>query len=115
MTTRPTTSLLRDDRTWGSTFIIAGTTIGAGMLAMPLTSAGLGFGLTALALINMWALSAYTALQFAEIYRHHSASDGLASLTSHYFGAAGKWSVTAVLLLFMYAISAAYISAGVGW
>ncbi|RTR25924.1 aromatic amino acid transport family protein [Deinococcus radiophilus] len=114
MTTRPTTSLLRDDRTWGSTFIIAGTTIGAGMLAMPLTSAGLGFGLTALALINMWALSAYTALQFAEIYRHHSASDGLASLTSHYFGAAGKWSVTAVLLLFMYAISAAYISAGGG-
>ncbi|MDO4264786.1 MAG: aromatic amino acid transport family protein [Deinococcus sp.] len=101
-------------RTWGSALIIAGTTIGAGMLAMPLTSAGMGFGLTALALLSMWVLSAYTALQFAEVYRHHSSHEGLASLTGHYFGEAGKWAVTVILLLFMYAISAAYISGGGG-
>ncbi|ADY27176.1 Tryptophan/tyrosine permease (plasmid) [Deinococcus proteolyticus MRP] len=101
-------------RTWGSALIIAGTTIGAGMLAMPLTSAGMGFGLTTLALLSMWALSAYTALQFAEVYRHHSAREGLASLAGHYFGPAGKWTVTAILLLFMYAISAAYVNGGGG-
>ena len=32
------------NKTFGSALIIAGTTIGAGMLAMPLTSAGIGFG-----------------------------------------------------------------------
>ena len=32
------------NKTLGSTLIVAGTTIGAGMLAMPLTSAGIGFG-----------------------------------------------------------------------
>ncbi len=82
------------------------------MLAMPLTSAGMGFGLTTLALLSMWALSACTALQFAEVYRSHPAREGLASLTEHYFGPAGKWVVTVILLLFMYAISAAYISGG---
>ena len=35
----------------GSALMIAGTTIGAGMLAMPLTSAGMGFGAT-LALLS---------------------------------------------------------------
>ena len=34
------------NKTFGSALIIAGTTIGAGMLAMPLTSAGIGFGYT---------------------------------------------------------------------
>nr|VUD23743.1 Tyrosine-specific transport protein [Salmonella sp. NCTC 7297] len=35
------------NRTLGSIFIVAGTTIGAGMLAMPLAAAGVGFGVTA--------------------------------------------------------------------
>ena len=34
------------NRTLGSILIVAGTTIGAGMLAMPLASAGVGFGVT---------------------------------------------------------------------
>ncbi|MGL5399589.1 MAG: aromatic amino acid transport family protein, partial [Plesiomonas shigelloides] len=33
-------------RLLGSILIVAGTTIGAGMLAMPLASAGIGFGAT---------------------------------------------------------------------
>ncbi|MEQ4532567.1 MAG: aromatic amino acid transport family protein, partial [Mixta sp.] len=32
------------NRTFGSVFIVAGTTIGAGMLAMPLAAAGIGPG-----------------------------------------------------------------------
>ena len=31
------------NKTVGSTLLVAGTMIGAGMLAMPLTSAGIGF------------------------------------------------------------------------
>lgn len=49
--------------------MIAGTTIGAGMLAMPLTSAGMGFGATALLLVGLWALLAYTGLLFMEVYQ----------------------------------------------
>ncbi|PRM58964.1 Tyrosine-specific transport protein [Haemophilus influenzae] len=44
------------NKTFGSALIIAGTTIGAGMLAMPLTSAGMGFGYTLLLLVGFVGL-----------------------------------------------------------
>lgn len=44
------------NRTLGSIFIVAGTTIGAGMLAMPLAAAGVGFSVTLGLLIGLWAL-----------------------------------------------------------
>ncbi|WP_319950534.1 aromatic amino acid transport family protein, partial [Klebsiella pneumoniae] len=50
------------NRTLGSIFIVAGTTIGAGMLAMPLAAAGVGFSVTLGLLIGLWALMCYTAL-----------------------------------------------------
>ena len=46
--------MLLKNKTLGSALIIAGTAIGAGMLAMPLTSAGIGFGFTAVFLIGLW-------------------------------------------------------------
>ena len=54
------------NKTFGSALIIAGTTIGAGMLAMPLTSAGMGFGYTVLLLVGLWALLVYSGLLFVE-------------------------------------------------
>lgn len=48
------------NRTLGSIFIVAGTTIGAGMLAMPLAAAGVGFSVTLGLLIGLWALMCYT-------------------------------------------------------
>ena len=41
----------------GSALMIAGTTIGAGMLAMPLTSAGMGFGMTLVLLVGLWVIT----------------------------------------------------------
>ena len=57
------------NKTFGSALIIAGTTIGAGMLAMPLTSAGIGFGYTVLLLVGLWALLVYSGLLFVEVYQ----------------------------------------------
>ena len=55
------------NRTLGSILIVAGTTIGAGMLAMPLASAGVGFGVTVVLLVSLWALMCYTALLLLEV------------------------------------------------
>ncbi len=41
------------NKTLGSMLIIAGTTIGAGMLALPLASAGLGFTTALIAMFGM--------------------------------------------------------------
>lgn len=93
--------------------MIAGTTIGAGMLAMPLTSAGMGFGATALLLVGLWALLAYTGLLFMEVYQTAPQKDvGVASLAEQYFGLIGRVLATFSLLVLLYALLAAYITGG---
>ncbi|EKY3117568.1 tyrosine transporter TyrP [Cronobacter turicensis] len=100
------------NRTLGSIFIVAGTTIGAGMLAMPLAAAGVGFGVTALLLFLLWAVMCYTALLLVEVYQHHPASTGLGTLALHYLGKPGQWLAGFSMLFLMYALTAAYISGG---
>ncbi|ELY4523029.1 tyrosine transporter TyrP [Cronobacter turicensis] len=98
------------NRTLGSIFIVAGTTIGAGMLAMPLAAAGVGFSVTALLLFLLWAVMCYTALLLVEVYQHHPASTGLGTLALHYLGKPGQWLAGFSMLFLMYALTAAYIS-----
>ncbi|MDM4208015.1 tyrosine transporter TyrP [Klebsiella spallanzanii] len=98
------------NRTLGSILIVAGTTIGAGMLAMPLASAGVGFGVTLALLITLWALMCYTALLLLEVYQHVPADMGLGSLAARYLGRYGQWATGCCMLFLMYALTAAYIS-----
>ncbi|OOF57300.1 aromatic amino acid transport family protein [Rodentibacter myodis] len=101
------------NKTFGSALIIAGTTIGAGMLAMPLTSAGMGFGYTVLLLIGLWALLVYSGLLFVEVYQTaDQLDDGVATLAEKYFGVPGRILSTLSLLILLYALSAAYITGG---
>lgn len=101
------------NKTFGSALIIAGTTIGAGMLAMPLTSAGIGFGYTLLLLVGLWALLVYSGLLFVEVYQTADyLDDGVATLAEKYFGVAGRILATLSLLILLYALSAAYITGG---
>ena len=98
------------NRTLGSILIVAGTTIGAGMLAMPLASAGVGFGVTFGLLITLWALMCYTALLLLEVYQHVPADMGLGSLAARYLGRYGQWATGFCMLFLLYALTAAYIS-----
>lgn len=101
------------NKTLGSTLIVAGTTIGAGMLAMPLTSAEMGFGLTLVLLIALWALLSYSALLFVELYQSASSADvGIATLAEQYFGIVGRTLATLSLVVFMYAILTVYSLGG---
>ncbi|ARA29455.1 tyrosine transporter TyrP [Enterobacter hormaechei] len=98
------------NRTLGSIFIVAGTTIGAGMLAMPLAAAGVGFGVTVVLLGGLWALMCYTALLLLEVYQHVPADTGLGSLAARYLGRYGQWITGFSMIFLMYALTAAYIS-----
>ncbi len=98
------------NRTLGSIFIVAGTTIGAGMLAMPLAAAGVGFGVTLVLLIGLWAIMCYTALLMVEVYQHEPADTGLGTLAKRYLGRGGQWLTGFSMLFLMYALTAAYIS-----
>ena len=100
------------NKTLGSTLIVAGTTIGAGMLAMPLTSAGIGFGFTVVLLVSLWLLLCFTALLFVEAYQTVDSDAGLGTLAEKYYGTFGRVVSTAVLIIFLYAILSAYVSGG---
>ncbi|HFZ8993078.1 TPA: tyrosine transporter TyrP [Citrobacter freundii] len=98
------------NKTLGSIFIVAGTTIGAGMLAMPLAAAGVGFGITLALLIGLWGVMCYTALLLLEVYQHVPADTGLGSLAKRYLGRYGQWITGLSMMFLMYALTAAYIS-----
>ncbi|MDU5453807.1 MAG: tyrosine transporter TyrP [Pseudescherichia vulneris] len=98
------------NRTFGSMFIVAGTTIGAGMLAMPLAAAGVGFGVTLALLFYLWGLMCYTALLLLEVYQHVPADTGLGTLARRYLGRYGQWATGFSMLFLMYALTAAYMS-----
>lgn len=100
------------NKTLGSTLLISGTMIGAGMLAMPLTSAGIGFGFTLVLLLGLWALLTFSALLFVELYQTAESDAGIGTLAEQYFGKFGRSIATAVLIIFLYALIAAYISGG---
>lgn len=98
------------NRTLGSIFIVAGTTIGAGMLAMPLATSGVGFGTTLIILISLWLLMCYSALLLVEVYQHQPSHTGLGTLAKIYLGRWGQWITGFSMLFLMYALTAAYIS-----
>ncbi|SUC05581.1 aromatic amino acid transporter [Pasteurella canis] len=100
------------NKTAGSTLLVSGTMIGAGMLAMPLTSAGIGFSFTLVLLIALWALLTCTALLFVEVYQTTDADAGIGTLAAQYFGRFGRIVATTVLLVFLYALLSAYVTGG---
>ena len=100
------------NKTLGTTVLVSGTMIGAGMLAMPLTSAGIGFTFTVVLLISLWILLTYSALLFVEVYQTTESDSGIGTLSALYFGNAGRVVSTTVMFVFLYALLAAYISGG---
>lgn len=101
------------NKTLGTTFLVSGTMIGAGMLAMPLTSAGIGFTFNTSLLFVLWFLLTYDALLFVEAYQTvESDAGGFGSLSAVYFGGFGRFISTAALMIFLYALLAAYVTGG---
>lgn len=96
----------------GSTLIIAGTTIGAGMLALPLTSAGIGFSTSLIIMLALWAVMTYTALLMVEVHQYASPDATLHSLAKELLGSKGQWVATAAMMFLFYSLCAAYIAGG---
>ncbi len=99
-------------KVFGSTLIIAGTTIGAGMLALPLASAGIGFSTSLIIMLGLWALMAFTALLMLELHQYADSSATLHTLAKQILGKKGKWVASFAMLFLFYSLCAAYIAGG---
>ena len=103
-----------DSKLLGGILLVAGTTIGAGMLVMPITTGLFGFIGTLSILIGCWLFMYWTATLILEatLYFGHEAS--FITMSKKTLGLVGSSVTWISFLLFFYALIAAYLSGGGG-
>lgn len=96
---------------YGATLLVAGTSIGAGMLALPVTTAQLGFFPSLLVLLIAWYSMYLAALLFLEVTLFFPPGTNMVSMATACFGYWGKGLTWSVYLLLLYVLNAAYLAA----
>lgn len=100
-------------RTIGSILIVAGTAIGAGMLATPMTTAAAGFPVSALLMVILWGIMCVSALLTAEAALAFPAGyNGFNTMAHATLGRSGQVICWLSFLGLLYALNSAYISGG---
>jgi tyrosine-specific transport protein len=96
----------------GGILLIVGTSIGAGMLALPVTTASGGF-LGALALLILcWLIMTFGAFLILEVNLWLAPNSNLVSMAKKTLGRPGEIVAWVTYLLLLYSLLAAYISGG---
>lgn len=95
----------------GSVFIIIGTSLGAGMLALPMVSLPTNFFASLITLIVLWALMIYTAFLILEVtLAFEIKRNNFATMARRTLGKTGKLITGIGFLLLLYSLCSAYIS-----
>jgi len=100
------------NKTAGCALLITGTTIGAGMLGIPLSAIGLGYTTTVVLMLVMWVVTMAAAFLILEVNladKSHLHFNTMASQTLGYFG---QILMTLSFFCLLYALSVAYINGG---
>lgn len=101
-----------DTKLLGGILLVTGTTIGAGMLALPIATAQLGFLGSILLLISCWILMTTCAFLFLEANLWLPANSNLVSISGATLGKTGQVITWGFYLLLLYSIISAYIAGG---
>lgn len=99
-----------NSRLIGVTLLVAGTTIGAGMLALPLVTGPSGYLPAAFLLITYWAFMLYTAFLLLETTLSFPSGANLVTMARARLGIAGQGITWVVYLFLLYALTTAYLS-----
>jgi tyrosine-specific transport protein len=97
---------------FGSILLIIGTSIGGGMLALPVATAAGGFYYSVLAFIFCWFIMTAGALLILEVLQPMPQGSNMISLAKHYLGKPGEMVVWLFYLALLYSLVGAYISGG---
>ena len=98
-----------NERVWGMILLVAGTSVGAGMLAMPLSTAENGLILSIVLMLWLWSVMLASALCLLEVSLSLPAGTNLISMASYTLGPCGRWLVWGLYLGLLYALNAAYM------
>ena len=96
-----------------SAFMVAGTAIGSGVLALPILAAGPGLLTTMIFITLTFILSYLMAIVSINVYaRYENHNVNAATLATDFFGKKGYFITTILNVLSMGALAAAYVNAG---
>jgi tyrosine-specific transport protein len=98
----------------GGILLVAGTSIGAGMLALPVVTAAGGFFPALFIYLLCWFFMTCTGLLLLELCLEMPPGANLVSIAECYLGFKGKIVAWALYLFLFYCLSVAYISGGGG-
>lgn len=96
----------------GGILLVVGTTIGAGMLALPVATAQLGFFGSVFLLVACWAIMTASAFLFLEVNLWLPPNSNLISMAGATLGKGGQVVVWIFYLILLYSILCAYIAGG---
>lgn len=97
---------------FGGTLLVAGTSIGAGMLALPVVTAACGFFPSLFVYFLCWVFMTATGLLFLELCLKLPPDANLITMASTYLGKSGKIFAWVLYLFLFYSLTIAYISGG---
>jgi tyrosine-specific transport protein len=96
----------------GGILLIVGTSIGGGMLALPVANAATGFWPSSLFLLLCWALMTIGAFFILEVNLYLPAGKNMVSMAAATLGKPGLLISWIIYLLLLYTLLAGYISGG---
>ncbi|MGQ3892085.1 amino acid permease [Legionella sp. CNM-4043-24] len=96
----------------GGLLLIVGTSIGGGMLALPVSTAEVGFSNSLVFLVLCWLIMTTGALLILEVNLRLPAGSNMVSMARHTLGLPGQIVAWCAYLVLLYALLAAYISGG---
>ena len=96
----------------GAILLVVGTTIGAGILALPLATAQMGFWGSMALLVSAWGLMTICALIFLEVNLWLPQNTNLISMAGATLGKYGQAVAWCIYLFLLYSILSAYIAGG---
>lgn len=99
---------------WGGVLLVAGTTIGGGMLGVPVSTAGAGFVPSLILYFLSWAFMLSTAYLLVEVYLWFPDESNYISMAQRTLGKFGAGICWALYLFFFFSILVAYLSGGGG-
>src|SRR3990167_11112197 len=99
----------------GGILLVIGTTIGAGMLALPTSTAQLGFWGSTILLTSAWMVMTICSFLFLEVNLSLPTNTNIISMAGATLGRIGQAVAWGGYLLLLYSIICAYISGGGGF
>lgn len=107
--------MVEKNKIFGGILLVSGTAIGAGMLALPLATAGSGFFYSSIAFVLCWFFMTLAALLLVEMNLRVPGDKDLISMVGITLGPLGKVITWVVYLLLLYALISAYFKGTSAW